>query len=83
MHFENDIGTSESNISYIMGFLYIEFKVLQKSNKWINIQYLPLDQDSIWLPQMFHHKVSLIYNHNSSGKLFKSSHHNHELLEIT
>ena len=31
-----------------------------------------LDQDNIWLPQMFHHKVSLIHNYNSSGKLFST-----------
>ena len=28
--FENDIGTSGANISYIMRFLYIEFKLLQQ-----------------------------------------------------
>ena len=65
-------------ISNIMGFSILILKCFNKSNK-----FRSLDQDSIWLPQMFHHKVSLIHNHNSSGKLFRSFHYNHELLETT
>ena len=85
MHFENDIGTLGPNIPFIIffiGVLKIEFKVLQHEqlvDKYPILQ--SIDQENIWLSQLFHHKVFLIHNHNTSGKLFKSFHHNHELLE--
>ena len=47
------------NISY--GVFKIEFKVFQQTQ--LMDEYLifrSLNQDNIWLPQMFHHKVSLI-----------------------